>query len=59
MTKILGIEVEPIENFVKTNFDPGFLYLKEKFQKFLKPEKLFDSVLKTPLTYRQKTAVIY
>ena len=22
MTKILGIEVEPIENFVKANFDP-------------------------------------
>ena len=59
MTKILGIEVEPIENFVKANFDPRFSLFKRKIPKILETyEKLFDSVLKTPLTYRQKTAVI-
>ena len=59
MTKILGIEIEPIENFVKTNFDPRFSLFKRKIPKILETyEKLFDSVLKTPLTYRQKTAVI-
>ena len=29
MTKILGIEVEPIENFVKANFDPRFSLINQ------------------------------
>ena len=41
MTKILGIEVEPIENFVKTNFDPRFSLFKIKILKNLKPMKNF------------------
>ena len=33
MTKILGIEVEPIENFVKGNFDIKFSLFKRKITK--------------------------
>lgn len=59
MTKILGIEVEPIENFVKGNFYIKFSLFKRKIPKILEQyNSLFDSILKTPLTYRQKTAVI-